>query len=69
MDYEALLHVYVWIASIVGTLALCLGTGALFIYGLVRYLVKRAAAKSVETMIKIAAMKAEMVRDDSKAVH
>ena len=69
MDFDLLLRVYVWIASIVGTLTLCLGLGALFIYGLVRYLVKRAAAKSVETMIKIAALKAEMMNNTDEVVH
>lgn len=69
MDLELLLRVYVWIASIVGTLTICLGLGALFLYALVRVLVKRASAKSVETLVKIAALKAEMGRDDGETVH
>lgn len=71
MDFDLLLRVYVWIASIVGTLALCAGFCALCLYGIVRFLVRRAAAKSMDTLVKIAALKAQMATtpDEDKAVH
>lgn len=69
MDFELLLRVYVWIASIVGTLTLCVGFCALLVYGLVRFLVNRAAEKSVEALVRIAELKKQMAADSDEAVN
>lgn len=71
MDFDLLLRVYVWIASIIGTMALCAATGALLVYAVVRWLMRRAEMKSVETMARIADLKRQLLSDPAgdKAVH